>query len=114
MRRPRRCSGLQLDIFRVGRFNSCKCLISTECVSLNGDHIKTHCISRVAKPALRVAPVSVFQYGISAVDQSYTGLAYGTLGLGTPGINSTIAQRVLEDLGVVAACTTGFTVQFRV
>lgn len=55
----------------------------------------------------------MLQYGISAVDQSYTGLAYGTLGLGTPGINSTIAQRVLEDLGVVAACTTGFTVRFR-
>ena len=26
-------------------------------------HIKTYCISRVAKPALRVAPVSVFLYG---------------------------------------------------
>lgn len=33
--------------------------------------------------------------------------------LGTWGTNNTLAQRVLQNLGVVTACTTGFTVRFR-
>lgn len=33
--------------------------------------------------------------------------------LGTWGTNNTSAQRVLQNLGVVTACTTGFTVRFR-
>ena len=54
------------------------------------------------------------QSDIAVVSESFWDCTFTVISkLGTWGTNNTLAQRVLQNLGVVTACTTGFTVRFR-